>query len=134
MPYVPVPKDITKVKTKLALNLTKRQLVCFTCAAAVGAPTYLLTHSAIGSTASAILMIALMLPFFFFAMYEKDGLPAEKIIRDFIRYKIWPGVRIYKTHNLYRYLSEEVENVDGEQSRSRKIKSLKAAHSRDEGH
>ena len=28
MPYVPVPKDLTKVKTKLAFNLTKRQLVC----------------------------------------------------------------------------------------------------------
>ena len=26
MPYVPVPKDLTKVKTKLAFNLTKRQL------------------------------------------------------------------------------------------------------------
>ena len=29
MPYVPVPKDLTKVKTKVAFNLTKRQLICF---------------------------------------------------------------------------------------------------------
>ncbi len=29
MAYVPVPKDLTKVKTKVAFNLTKRQLVCF---------------------------------------------------------------------------------------------------------
>ena len=29
MPYVPVPKDLTKVKTKVALNLTARQLICF---------------------------------------------------------------------------------------------------------
>ena len=33
MPYVPVPKDLTKVKTKLAFNLTKRQLICFSLAA-----------------------------------------------------------------------------------------------------
>ena len=26
MAFVPVPKDLTKVKTKVALNLTKRQL------------------------------------------------------------------------------------------------------------
>ena len=26
MAYVPVPKDLTKVKTKVAFNLTKRQL------------------------------------------------------------------------------------------------------------
>ena len=29
MAYVPVPKDLTKVKTKVMFNLTKRQLVCF---------------------------------------------------------------------------------------------------------
>lgn len=29
MAYVPVPKDLTKVKTKVAFNLTKRQLICF---------------------------------------------------------------------------------------------------------
>ena len=36
MAYVPVPKDLSKIKTKLAFNLTKRQLVCFSGAAAVG--------------------------------------------------------------------------------------------------
>ena len=35
MPYVNVPNDLSKVKTKMALNLTKRQLICFGCAAAV---------------------------------------------------------------------------------------------------
>ena len=29
MAYVPVPKDLTAVKTKVLFNLTKRQLVCF---------------------------------------------------------------------------------------------------------
>ncbi|RHT37082.1 PrgI family protein, partial [Firmicutes bacterium AM29-6AC] len=28
MAYVPVPKDLTKVKTKVMFNLTKRQLIC----------------------------------------------------------------------------------------------------------
>lgn len=41
MAYVPVPKDLSKIKTKLAFNLTKRQLVCFSSAAAVGLPAYL---------------------------------------------------------------------------------------------
>ena len=29
MAYVPVPKDLNAVKTKVLLNLTKRQLICF---------------------------------------------------------------------------------------------------------
>ena len=41
MAYVPVPKDLSKIKTKLAFNLTKRQLVCFSSAAVVGLPAYL---------------------------------------------------------------------------------------------
>lgn len=42
MAYVTVPKDLTKVKSKVALNLTKRQLVCFGAAAVVGVPLFFL--------------------------------------------------------------------------------------------
>lgn len=107
MPYVPVPKDLTKVKTKVALGLTKRQLVCFGSAAVVGIPTYLLTRGGLGNEVAVILMIGLMLPFFFFAMYEKDGQPAEKIVRNLVRARLWPGTRPYKTQNLYANLNKE---------------------------
>lgn len=108
MPFVPVPKDLSRVKTKVALNLTKRQLICFSIAGAIGVPTYLFTRTAIGNDVAVILMIALMLPFFFFAMYEKDGQPAEKIMRNFIRSRfLWPAKRPYKTENLYDYIEKE---------------------------
>lgn len=48
MPYVPVPKDLTTIKTKVAFNLTKRQLICFGGAAAVGVPAYFLTRGFLG--------------------------------------------------------------------------------------
>ena len=114
MPFVPVPKDLTKVKTKIALNLTKRQLICFSIAGAIGIPTYLFTRTAIGNDVAVILMIGLMLPFFFFAMYEKDGQPAEKIARNFIRARLWPGTRPYKTENLYTYLEKEGQEIANE--------------------
>ena len=44
MPYVNVPNDLSKIKTKIAFNLTKRQLICFGMGAAIGVPTYLLTR------------------------------------------------------------------------------------------
>ena len=56
MAYVPVPKDLTRVKTKVALNLTKRQLIFFSLAAAVGIPFYLFMRKPIGSSIAAILM------------------------------------------------------------------------------
>ena len=36
MAYVTVPKDLTKIKTKVLFNLTKRQLVCFGAGALMG--------------------------------------------------------------------------------------------------
>lgn len=102
MAYVPVPKDLSKIKTKLAFNLTKRQLICFSGAAAVGLPAYLFSRGSIGNSAAMFLMIGLMLPFFFFAMYERDGLPLEKVARNIIRAKfLRSGPRPYKTENLY---------------------------------
>jgi len=111
MAYVPVPKDLTKIKTKVALNLTKRQLICFSLAAVVGVPTYLLTRGVIGNSAAVLVMIGLMLPFFFLAMFERDGQPAEKVLRNFVRAKLWPGTRPYITENLYKYLDEEGEPI-----------------------
>lgn len=36
MAYVNVPKDLTKIKSKVLFNLTKRQLICFGLAALMG--------------------------------------------------------------------------------------------------
>ena len=49
MAYVPVPKDFSKIKTKLALNLTKRQIICFSLAGICGVPVYLLTKAGLGT-------------------------------------------------------------------------------------
>jgi hypothetical protein len=112
MAFVNVPKDLSKVKTKLALRLTKRQLICFGAAAAIGIPTYIFTRGTIGNSAAALLMIGVMLPLFFLAMYENDGQPAEKILRNIIRTKfLWPGVRPYKTENFYEILDREVSDI-----------------------
>ena len=68
MPFVPVPKDLSRVKTKVALNLTKRQLICFGCAAIIGVPTYLLTRGTLGTGGAVLLSVGLILPFFCFSM------------------------------------------------------------------
>lgn len=104
---VPVPKDLSGIKTKVALNLTKRQIICFSMAAVVGIPLYFLTRGAVGTQAAMLLMVGAMLPFFFLAMYTRDGFPAEKILYFMIRQKfLTPGIRPYRSENLYRKLEE----------------------------
>ncbi len=102
MPYVNVPNDLSKIKTKVAFNLTKRQLVCFGGAALVGVPSHLLARNALGSTGGMFVMLGLMLPAFLLAMYERDGLPLEKVVGLIIRARyLRPGIRPYKTGNIY---------------------------------
>ena len=128
MAYVPVPKDLSKIKTKLAFNLTKRQLICFSGAAAVGLPAYLFSRSSIGNSAAMFLMIGLMLPFFFFAMYERDGLPFEKVLKNIIRTRfLYPRVRPYKTENFYALLGARKEAQPiAKQQKGRKARGQKA--------
>ncbi len=110
MPYVPVPKDLTKVKTKLVFNLTKRQLVCFGLGGAIGVPVYLFSRASIGNETAAVLMIGLMLPFFAFGIYEKDGQPLEKVLMNFVgAVFLRPQVRPYRTDNGYAALVRQAE-------------------------
>lgn len=121
MPYVNVPNDLSKIKTKLALNLTKRQLICFGGAAAIGVPAYLVARTVVGNSGAMFVMLALMLPAFLLAMYERDGLPLEKVIRNVLKTKfLRPGVRPYRTQNIYQQFAEmEVPNI----AESAKVKS-----------
>ena len=104
---VPVPKDLSGIKTKVALNLTKRQIICFSGAAITGVLLYFLTKGVLGTQAAALIMVGVMLPFFFLVMYERDGFPAEKLLYFMIWQKmLTPGIRPYKSENLYEQLEE----------------------------
>ena len=103
--YISVPRDLTKVKSKVAFNLTKRQLICFGTAALIGVPLFFLSKGSMGTTPAALCMILVMLPFFLFAMYEKNGQPLEVFLGHLIQNNfIRPKVRIYQTNNLYSAL------------------------------
>ena len=114
MAYVPVPKDLNAVKTKVMFNLTKRQLICFGSGAAVGVPLFFLCKSFMNTSVAAIIMILVLLPFMLMAMYEKNGQPLEKIVRNIVQVCfLRPKQRPYKTNNFYAVL-ERQEKLDKE--------------------
>lgn len=122
MAFVSVPKDLTKVKNKVVLNLTKRQIICLVIAAAVGLPFYFLTKGYIGTSNAATGMVILMLPAFMFAMYEKDGLPLEKILWNIINVKfLKPSIRRYEVENLYE-MQEKQSIPKGKKGGNRRAK------------
>ena len=114
MAYVNVPKDLTKVKSKVLLNLTKRQLICFGCGALIGVPLFFLLRKPIGTSSAAMVMMVVMLPAFLLGVYERNGQPLEVVLRNIIRVCfLRPKVRPYKTNNFYAVL-ERQDNLDQE--------------------
>lgn len=109
MAYVPVPKDLTKIKTKVMLNLTKRQLICFGSGALLGVPLFFLAKPHMSVSTAALLMVLSMLPFFLLAMYERNGQPMEKMIYQVIQAKlIRPKRRPYRTDNFYAAVERQI--------------------------
>lgn len=114
MAYVPVPKDLTRVKTKVMFNLTKRQLICFGSGALIGVPLFFLLKEPAGTSAAAMCMVLIMLPFFLLAMYEKNGQLLEKIVGNIIRVCfLRPKQRPYRTNNFYAVLARQ-DHLDKE--------------------
>ena len=116
--YIPVPRDLSRVKTKVFMNLTKRQILCFGAAALIGVPLFFVLKRTGNISFATIGMMIVMLPLSFLAMYERDGQPLEVVARQFYEAKFHrPKVRPYRTDNYYAALmrqdqvEKEVERI-----------------------
>ncbi|MBA4507547.1 PrgI family protein [Clostridium sporogenes] len=119
MAYVQIPKDLSNVKTKVAFNLTKRQLIGFAVAGLIGIPTYLKTRIALGNDLAVFLMLIITIPIFFVVFYEKDGLPCEKYLKYvYLHEKHQPKVRVSK--DKFIEMRKEEQDINGKKSGSAK--------------
>ena len=109
--YIPVPRDLSRVKSKVFFNLTKRQLIYFGGAALIGIPVFFAVKKAAGNVTLAVMsMMILMLPLFFLALYERDGQPLEVVAKNMIESQfIRPKVRPYQTDNYYSILKRQAQ-------------------------
>ena len=128
MAYVSVPKDLTKVKNKVVFNMTRRQLICFGTAGLIGIPFYIFTRNVIGNGNAMMGMVLLMIPAFLFAMYEKDGMPLEKVLMNMITVKYKrPQVRPYETENLYEKPAAGQPAINGVKMKKKRKTTKKGA-------
>ena len=118
MAHVNITKDLTEVRSKVVFGLTKRQLSFFVLAALVAVQIYFLTRKSLGNDIALILLIVTALPFFFFALYEKNGQTPEKMLRNYFRVRfLTQQARPYRTENRFAalerqaYFDEEVKQL-----------------------
>lgn len=110
MAYVTVPKDLTKVSSKVLFGLTKRQLICFGAAVLIGVPLFFLLRDSVNSSTATLCMILVMLPFFLLAMYERHGQPLEVVVGQIIQTVfVRPKERPYMTNNFYSAVDRQIQ-------------------------
>ena len=131
MAYVTVPKDLTKVKSKVVFGLTKRQLICFGGALLVGVPLFFLIRGRVPTSAAALIMVFAMLPGFLLALYERHGQPLEVVVWQIVQCCfIQPKERPYQTNNAYTALVRQSPNGKGGKCHCPKSKRTKRAQKR----
>lgn len=108
--YISVPRDLTKVKSRVMFNLTKRQLLCFGTAVLIGVPSFFLMKTVMKTNTAVMAMMVIMMPFFFLAMYEKNGQTLEVIAGHMIQALFKrPKERPFMTDNYYAALMRQAE-------------------------
>jgi hypothetical protein len=138
--YIPIQKDFSKVKNKIVFGLTKRQIIFFLLGAAVGIPTYILLKKVVSVDIAGVAMITVMLPFFAFALYEKDGEYLEETIKHIIKERyLNPQVRpvvtdplIYGCMQVSDYIEEQERLSEEAKEKSLAARIRKLRGGRDE--
>ena len=97
MAYVPVPKDLDKIKTKVAFNINKWQLIGFAFAGLIEKPVNLTLKKYLPKYISIIFLLIFTFPVFYITFFDKDGLTFEKYFKYFYLHKFYqPQKRVRK--------------------------------------
>ena len=75
----------------------------------LGLPLFFLLKDSAGTSLASVVMIAVMLPCFLFAMYEKNGQPLEKVLFNVYQLRFArPKHRPYQTDNFYAAVDRQI--------------------------
>lgn len=76
----------------------------------VNVPSFFLMKSAVAVNIAVMGMMVIMMPFFFLAMYERNGQPLEVILEHIVQARFKrPRIRPYKTDNRYAAIMKQAE-------------------------
>ncbi|MEB9537993.1 PrgI family protein [Bacillus thuringiensis] len=120
---VSIPKELKTIKSKLFFGLTKRQLIGFSIALAIGLPVFFLLKSFSVDVALYGLFFTAC-PAIFATIFTKDGMPAETWIKLYLEYKyLNPQNRYFKVSKRNVKIAAE-RNMMNEKRKVRKTKSV----------
>lgn len=121
--FVSIPKDLEKIKNKLVFGLTKRQLLGLAPAFFLGLPIFFAVNSVLPQEVAMIALLVVSAPPLFLAIYERDGMPAEEWLKNYLKYTfLSTAKRRYKKPVMTKKaVDERIINIKKEQLAEKKI-------------
>ena len=107
--YVEIPKDFDEIKRKVALGLTKRQLICFGIAAGIGGITFFLTYPKLGITGAAYCLFITAAPAIIFGIWKPNDLWLEEHLKLMYEYYKGGKIKTYQTENIFDKIEKAME-------------------------
>lgn len=107
--YIKIPKDLSLIKQKFILGLTKRQAISFGIGGAMGFIAFYICNSTIGFQAACFALGIFAAPAVFCGLYQKNGLHFEQVIKLMIEFFRKPKERTYQSENSLSILSRQLE-------------------------
>lgn len=107
--YASIPKDLSEIKQKFLFGLTRRQVICFGIASAMGFPVFFLTKGVVGTTVATLFMAIVAAPAIICGIYKKNGLYFEKRAKYMLNYFRSPQIKTYQSENVFEQISNAQE-------------------------
>ena len=107
--FVKIPKDLSLIRQKVFLGLTKRQLICFGIGAAIGFPAFYIFNSLFGLQSGCLALGIGAGPAIFCGLFKKNGMFLEQAVKLMIAFFRKPKVRIYHSENSFEILERQLE-------------------------
>lgn len=109
--YVKIPKDLSLIKQKFILGLTKRQAICFGIGGVVGFPSFYIFNNilGLGLQVGCFALGITAAPAVFCGLFKKNGLFLEQTVKLMIDFFKKPKLRTYQSENTYEIISRQLE-------------------------
>ena len=113
--YISVPRDLTKVKSKVMFNLTKRQLICFGVAALIGVPKELHEAAELDGAGEVKRFFKITLPLISPTIFYLLVTGLMGALQEFTRFQIMTpdGGPEYQGMTVVFYLYKQLFNASG---------------------
>lgn len=108
--YVKIPKDLSLIKQKFIMGLTKRQAICFGIGLIMGIPAFFITKALVNNLTIAVCALGIFaFPGIACGIYNKNGMYLEEYIPRLYKFIKKNKTKTYQSLSATQIIENQIE-------------------------